>query len=128
MISTKVEDFKLEDWLPVWINANDAIAVLAALAVLVAFMAIWQALRGPDPFTRRVSQVAQRRVSLRHQALERHTRQRVTAAGLMSEVVTRLNLLRSKHAQDARMLLAQAGMRMLSSAVREPIKRRSSGM
>ena len=65
MISTKVEDFKLEDWLPVWINANDAIAVLAALAVLVAFIAIWQALRAPDPFTRRVSQVAQRRESLR---------------------------------------------------------------
>jgi len=49
MTSTRVEDFKLEDWLPYWISPNDFLAFLAALAVLVAFLAIWQALRAPDP-------------------------------------------------------------------------------
>src|SRR5260370_42117323 len=61
MTSNRVEDFKLEDWLPYWINPNDLIALFAALAVLVAFLAIWQALRPADPFQRRYSQVMQRR-------------------------------------------------------------------
>ncbi len=113
MTSNRVEDFKLEDWLPYWINPNDLIALFAALAVLVAFLAIWQALRPADPFQRRYSQVMQRREGLRQEVLDaqRRTRQRVTAAGAMSDVVTRLNLLRSQHAQDARMLLARGGMR-----------------
>ena len=120
MTSTRVEDFKLEDWLPYWISPNDLIAFLAAMAVLVAFLAIWQALRAPDPFQRRYSQVMQRREGLRQEALEskRRTRTRMTAAGAMSDVVTRLNLLRSQHAQDARMLLAQAGMRSNEAMIR----------
>ncbi len=112
MTSTRVADFKFEDWLPYWISPNDLIAFLAALAVLVAFFAVWQALRGPDPFSRRYSQVAQRRETLRAAARDtRRPRQRMSTAGMMSDVVTRLNLLRSKHAGDARMLLAQAGIR-----------------
>src|SRR5712691_7043487 len=120
MTSTRVEDFKLEDWLPYWVNPNDLIALLAALAVLVAFLAIWQALRPADPFQRRYSQVTQRREGLRQEVLDnnRRTRQRMTAAGAMSDVVTRLNLLRSKHAGDARMLLAQAGMRSNEAMIR----------
>ena len=120
MTSTKVEDFKLEDWLPNWISPNDLIAFLAAAAVMVAFLAIWQALRAPDPFQRRYSQVMQRREGLRQEALQTRTarRQRMTAAGAMSDVVTRLNLLRSQHAQDARMLLAQAGMRSNEAMIR----------
>jgi tight adherence protein C len=120
MTSTKVEDFKLEDWLPYWISPNDLIAFLAASAVLVAFLAIWQALRAPDPFQRRYAQVMQRREGLRQEALDRQrrTRPRMTAGSAMSDVVTRLNLLRSQHAQDARMLLAQAGMRSNESMIR----------
>src|SRR3979411_2555215 len=92
MTSTRVEDFKLEDWLPYWISPNDLIAFLAAMAVLVAFLAIWQALRAPDPFQRRYVQVAQRKEGLRQEGLDskRRTRQRVSAAGAMSDIVTRL--------------------------------------
>ena len=32
MTSTRVEDFKLEDWLPYWVNPNDLIALLAHVA------------------------------------------------------------------------------------------------
>src|ERR1700674_3216060 len=102
MTSTRVEDFKLEDWLPIWLSPNDLIAFLAALAVIVAFLAVWQALRPQDPFARRYLQVVHRRETLRHQMVDtKRTRQRATAAGFMSDVVTRLNLLRSQHAQDA---------------------------
>src|SRR5678816_3587679 len=112
MHSTRVEDFRLEDWLPYWISPDDLIAGLAALAVLIAVLAVFQALRGSNPFERRYSQIAQRRENLRSVALEpRRGRQKMSAASFMSEVVTRLNLLRSKHAHDARTLLAQAGMR-----------------
>jgi tight adherence protein C len=48
----------------------------------------------------------------------RRSRQRVTAAGFMNEIVTRLNLLRSQHAYDARMLLAQAGLRSNEAMIR----------
>jgi tight adherence protein C len=48
----------------------------------------------------------------------KRSRQRTTAAGLMSDVVTHLNLLRSKHAFDARMLLAQAGLRSNEAMIR----------
>src|SRR6266581_4617827 len=119
MTSTKVEDFKLEDWLPYWISPNDFIALFAALAVLVTFLAIWQALRAPDPYQRRFVQVAQRKQGLRQEILQtKSRRQGMTASGAMSDVVTRLNLLRSQHAQDARMLLAQAGMRTNEAMIR----------
>ena len=82
MTSTRVEDFKLEDWLPYWISPTDLIAFLAALAVLVAILAIWQALRVPDPFQRRYTQVMARKEGLRQEVLDskRRTRQRVSAA------------------------------------------------
>ena len=71
----------------------------AALAVLVAFFAMWQAFRPGNPFDRRYAQIVSRREGLRHTALAaRRGRQRLTAAGLMSEVVSRLNLLRSQRA------------------------------
>src|SRR5215204_1027448 len=119
MHSTRVEDFKFEEWLPYWISPDQVIAGLAALAVLVACLAVFQALRGRNPFERRYEQIAQRRESLRAVALDpRRARERMTAAGLMNEVVTRLNLLRSQHAHDARTLLAQAGIRNNEAMIR----------
>ena len=53
MHSTRVEDFKFEEWLPYWISPDQVIAGLASLAVLVACLAVFQALRGRNPFERR---------------------------------------------------------------------------
>jgi tight adherence protein C len=118
-MSTRVEDFRLEDWLPYWLSVDDLIAGLASLAVLVAFVAVWQALRGREAFDRRFARIAMQRLSLRQAALDtRASRQRMTAAKLMSAVVTRLNLLRSQHAQAARRLLARAGIRSNEAMVR----------
>src|SRR5579863_9788713 len=119
MHSTRVEDFRPEDWLPYWIQPNDLIAALAALAVLIAFLAVWQALRGSNPFERRYAQIMLRRENLRQAAIDtRQGRQRVSAATLMSDIVNRLNLLRSRHAHDSRMMLAQAGMRSNEAMIR----------
>ena len=71
MLSTRVEDFRLEDWLPYWLSADELIAGLASLAVLVAFVAVWQALRGQSgAFERRFARIAAQRESLRQAALE----------------------------------------------------------
>ena len=119
MHSTRVQDFRLEDWLPYWLSADDLIAGLAAAAVLVACLAVWQALRSPNPFERRYARILEGRETLRQAALDtKRPRQRMTAAGLMSQVVTRLNLLRSQHAQQARMLLSQAGIRSNEATIR----------
>ncbi len=119
MTSTRVADFRLEEWLPYWLSPNNLIAGLAALAILVAFLAIWPALLGGNPFERRYAQIVQRREGLRQTALDtKRRRQQLSAAGLMGQVVTRLNLLRSQHAHDARMLLAQAGIRSNEAMIR----------
>jgi tight adherence protein C len=119
MHSTRVEDFRLEAWLPYWLSADDLIAGLAAMAILVALVAVGLALRGPDAFDRRFARIAMQRHSLREAAVGTPPpRPRMTAAGLMSETVTRLNLLRSRHAQGARTLLARAGIRSSEAMVR----------
>ncbi len=119
MRSTDIANFRLQDWLPQWLSPNDLISALAALAILVAFFAVWQELRGRSPFNRRITEMAQRRATLRRAALEaRRPRRQGSASGLMHQIVTSLNLLRSQRAHDARMLLAQAGMRSDDAMVR----------
>ena len=120
MMSTRVADFRLQDWLPLWLGVDDLIAALAALAVLVALIGVYNALRSHNPFERRFAQIAQRKESLRRAVLDsgRGSRRTVQAAGLMSEAVKRLNLLRSHHATEARALLAQAGMRTREAMIR----------
>src|SRR5947207_11421827 len=120
MMSTRVADFRLQDWLPFWLGVDDLIAALAALAVLVALIGVYTALRSHNPFERRFAQIALRKESLRRAALDsgRSSRGRVQVAGLMSEAVKRLNLLRSHHATEARALLAQAGMRTREAMIR----------
>jgi len=79
---------------------------------LTTVLAMWQVLRPSSVFERRLEQVVQRKESLRQQALAaRRSSRGLAAVGLMREAVTRLNLLRSRHAADARDMLVQAGIR-----------------
>jgi tight adherence protein C len=117
-MSTRVEDFRLEDWLPAGISSADAIAAVAALAMAVTVFAVWQALRGSNSYERRFAQIVQRKEALRRDAVATARRERVTAAGLMNDALRHLNLLRSKHAAEARQLLARAGMRSRDVMVR----------
>jgi tight adherence protein C len=112
MRTTRLQDFEIADWLPVGVGLDDAIVVLAGLAVLATLLAMWQVLRPSNAFERRLEQIVQRKETLRQGALAtRRGRQRPNAVGFMRETVTRLNLLRSKHAAEARDMLAQAGIR-----------------
>lgn len=119
MNSFRAENFRLEAWLPAGFTVADFIALMAGLAVVAAFLAVWNALRTNTAFERRLAVVAHRKESLRQSALSpRRQRQQLTPAGLMHEAVKRLNLLRSKHATEARLLLLQAGMRSRDAVVR----------
>ena len=108
----KLHDFAITDWLPAGVSPEEAISVLAGLATLVTILAMWQVLRPSNAFERRLDGVMHRKETLRQGILAtRRGRQRLTAASVMNQTVTRLNLLRSKHGTEARNKLAQAGIR-----------------
>ena len=66
----------------------------------------------------RLRQVVERRETMRRAALAARTRRRSRRpVGIMRAAVTRLDLLRSKHAAEARLLLARAGMRSSDAMV-----------
>jgi tight adherence protein C len=119
MRSTRLADFQIADWLPAGMRLDDAIVLLAALAVVATFFAMWQALRPNNSFERRVEEIVQRKESLRQTALAtRRSVHRRSPVGLMREAVTRLNLLRSRQAAEARGMLARAGFRSQDAMVR----------
>ncbi len=118
MRSNRLSNFQLADWLPAGVTLDDAITLLAVLAVLTTVLAMWQVLRPSSVFERRLEQIVQRKESLRQQALAaRRSGRGLAAVGLMREAVTRLNLLRSRHAADARNMLVQAGIRSRDAMV-----------
>ena len=109
----------IADWLPAGAGLDDVIVVLASLATLAMFFAMWQALRPNSAFERRLEQIIQRKETLRQSALvNRRSPHRRTPVGLMREAVLRLNLLRSRHAAEARQMLARAGFRSQDAMVR----------
>ena len=109
----------LSDYLPFGLGFNDAIALMAGLAVLAMFAAVWQALRANTSFERRLAQIADKKEAMRLAALStRRPRVQLTPASIIRELVTRLNLLRSHHATEARSLLARAGMRSRDAMIR----------
>lgn len=118
MTNYSLQTFNFADWLPAGVSPSDFIAGLAGLAVIVTCLAMWQALRGKSPFERRFEQIVHRKQGLREQALARQSRsRRPTAVGWMSMAVNRLNLLRSKHAGEARDMLTRAGYRSRDAMV-----------
>jgi tight adherence protein C len=118
MRSNRLSNFQLADWLPAGVALDDVITLLATLAVLTTILAMWQVLRPSTGFERRLEQIVHRKESLRQQALApRRGGRGLAAVGLMREAVTRLNLLRSRHAADARNMLVQAGIRSRDAMV-----------
>jgi tight adherence protein C len=112
MISLRPQDLSIANWLPAGTGLDDAIAGLAALAVLTMLAATWHALRPKNAFERRLERVVERKETLRRQALSARTRRQPRRPmGWMRAAVTSLNLLRSRHAAEARQRLARAGIR-----------------
>jgi len=108
-----------DEYLPFGLQLNDIIALMAGLAVLATFFAVYQALRANTSFERRLSLIADKKEAMRLAALAtRRNRIQLTPASIIHEFVTRLNLLRSHHATEARMMLARAGMRSRDAMIR----------
>jgi tight adherence protein C len=106
-------------YLPFGLQLNDIIALTAGLAVLATFFAIYQALRANTSFERRLATIADKKEAMRLAALAtRRQRVQLTPASLIRELVTRLDLLRSHHATEARMMLARAGLRSRDAMIR----------
>ena len=119
MRNTSLRDFQITDWLPPGVGLDDVIVLFASMAALAMFFAMWQAFRPYSPFERRLEQIVQSKETMRQTALvNRRSQHRRTPAGLMREAVTRLNLLRSRHAAEARKMLALAGIRSQDATVR----------
>jgi tight adherence protein C len=108
-----------DDYLPFGLHLSDIIALMAGLAVLATFFAMWQGLRANTSFERRLAQIADKKEAMRLAALAtRRQRVQLTPASLIRELVTRLDLLRSHHATEARLMLARAGMRSRDAMIR----------
>jgi len=113
------DKFDLDRYLPYGVSVADVIALLAGRP---------RSSRRFSPCGTRCGRVRRssaalpnrhRKESLRQTALApRRQRERLTPAGLMHEAVKRLNLLRSKHATEARTLLMRAGLRSRDAMVR----------
>jgi tight adherence protein C len=109
----------IETFLPFGLALNDVIALMAGLAVTATFFAVWQALRSDTSFERRLTQITDKKEAMRQTALAtRRQRTQLTPGSMIRELVTRLNLLRSHHATEARMVLARAGMRSNEAMIR----------
>jgi tight adherence protein C len=119
MSAMPVSGFRIEQWLPAGFTLEDVIAASAGLAMVVTFYAIWHALRGNSSLERRLSAIADKKESMRRTAIaSKRQRERLTPASLMRDMVMKLDLLRSRHATGARMMLARAGLRSRDAMIR----------
>jgi len=119
MRNTRFQNFQIADWLPPGVGLDDAIVIVASLAALAMFFAMWQALRPSSPFERRLEPIMRGKESLRQSALvNRRSPHRRTPVGLMREALARLNLLRSRRSAEARLMLARAGIRSQDAMVK----------
>ena len=77
------QDFRITDWLPAGVSPDEAITVLAGLAMLATVLAMWQVLRPSNAFERRLDDIVHRKETLKQSALvARRGRQRTTAVGV----------------------------------------------
>ena len=92
--------------------------------MLATVLAMWQALRPSNAFERRLDDIVQRKETLRQRRSGGTPRPAAhdRRSELMREAVTRLNLLRSQHAAEARKMLAQAGIRSQDAMVALPVR------
>jgi tight adherence protein C len=108
----------LTQYLPAGITPEDFIVVCAAIAAAFSAFAVWQTLLVRDDLTPRLKALAERRAALKANMLASTPRSRRTASeSFMHKVVTRLNLLRSREAEKARLALARGGIRSKDAVV-----------
>jgi len=108
----------LAQYLPFGMTPDDFIVLVAALGAMISAVAVWQALLVRDDLTPRLKALAERRAALKANMLASTPRTRRKASdSMMHNVVGRLNLLRTREADKARLALAQAGIRSNDAVV-----------
>jgi tight adherence protein C len=108
----------LGQFIPDGWTVDDIIVLSAAISVAVSAIAVWQALLVRDDLTPRLKALAERRTTLKADMLASSPRTRRKASdNVMHGVVTKLNLLRSREAEKARLALARAGIRTKDAVV-----------
>jgi tight adherence protein C len=108
----------LGQFIPDGWTVDDLIVLSAAISVAVSAIAVWQALLVRDDLTPRLKALAERRTTLKADMLAGSSRtRRKTSDNVMHGVVTKLNLLRSREAEKARLALARAGIRTKDAVV-----------
>lgn len=98
--------------LPFGLTPEALILISSFVAAVLTVLAIWNAFMHRDPMAAKARELAERRLALKEAATSgRNKKSNDKAVGAMRDVVTRLNLLRSKHADQISKKLAQAGWR-----------------
>jgi len=98
--------------LPFGLTPESLILLSSFVAAVLTVLAIWNAFMHRDPMAAKARELAERRLALKEAATSgRNKKSNDKAVGVMRDVVTRLNLLRSKHADQISKKLAQAGWR-----------------
>ncbi len=105
--------------LPAGWDSGDLVVFLAAIAALTSVVAVWFAFVDRDPLAARARQLKAQRVQLRGQLTGARRRPAPTSLGLgfMRGVIDRLNLMKSRHAEQIAGRLAQAGIRSKDAVV-----------
>jgi tight adherence protein C len=101
------------DWFDGTLSPDIIVTGLAAAAAAAAIAAVWSAALVRDPTADRAKTLKRRRDALRADLLtpQRNSQRRRVALGLVNQVITRLDLLRSRHAAKTALRLSQAGWR-----------------
>jgi len=103
----------LEDILPFGLTPDMLIVSMAGAAAFLSVLAVWYALIYRDPLAPRLKMLAERRAALKAglTAPRRREKPKNRSIGMMCDVVTRLNLLRSRQAERMSLNLVRAGFR-----------------
>ncbi len=100
------------DFLPSMISTDTFIMLMVAGSTFLTVLAVWYSLIARDPMRGRVKTlVAQRHAMKQGLTAPRRRNNTVPAMGFMRNVTTKLNLMRSKQAEDIEFKLSQAGWR-----------------
>lgn len=110
----------LDTLLPPGLTAEAVIIAMAALTAFVSFFAVWNALLHRDPAARRAEQMSTQREALRAgiATTRRRRPERQQTLSFMSQVVEKLNLMRSMQADKITANLARAGWRGKDAQIR----------
>jgi tight adherence protein C len=107
-----------EKYLPPGVGLEDAISILTGFAAFAVVTMVWLALLPANPMAGRMKSINRRRDSLRVGLLAPRRRgARIEAVTAMRTIVKRLNLLRTRHADEIAKKLTVAGWRSKDAVV-----------